>query len=127
MSAYRDSYSDDDLADCCDDPADYYGDLADCYDDPADYYGDLADCYDDPADYYDPADHQDDSDEVDDLANYLEGLTVGIEYRRFGYFKCSKCKKTWQSANVFCEYKGDGKFEVRMRLFFLNTTTAFIE
>jgi len=73
---------------------------------------------DDPEDDNDSADNFDDlakySEEVDDLARYLEGLTVGTEYRRFGYFKCSKCEKTWQSANVFCEYKGDGEFEVRM-------------
>ena len=103
------------------DPYDDYDDDRDDYDDYPDYndYPDYDEPdYDEP-DYdepdYDEPDHdEDDHDEddrqaeLDDLISYLSRLRIGQEYRRYGYYRCPGCSKTWQSAQTFCIYKGTG-------------------
>ena len=69
------------------------------------------------------ADYSDESDDDDESDDESDSLIIGEEYRRFGYFQCRQCDKTWQSAFVFCEYKGkkNGEhiFKVRFTLFML--------
>lgn len=112
--------------------ADYYDDYdyRDDQYDPCghDNYYDLRDeedsdnGYDDysPGDEYEYYEEEPD-DDYDELIEQMESLTVGTEYKRFGYFECTKCSKTWRSANVVCEYKGkeDGKdvFKVRQEFY----------
>ena len=38
------------------------------------------------------------------LTQNMSGLQIGREYRRYGYFCCPDCNKTWQSAQAFCIY-----------------------
>ena len=67
------------------------------------------------------------------LTQNMSGLQIGREYRRYGYFCCPDCNKTWQSAQAFCIYtrtpdkkdkrgriikKGEAVFEVSARGFF---------
>ena len=110
-------------------------DYDDYYDEEYDRWNDYQDnCYDEDGylydsgeddgpdyDYYDEdyeeAENNDDDDEgVNELVAQMSTLRVGQEYRRFGYFKCERCNKSWQSANTYCMYKGiingEEKFEV---------------
>ena len=78
------------------------------YDDGRDDNDDYQD-YDDYPDYDEQAEDEDDRQaELEDLISYLSHLRIGQEYRRYGFYRCPGCSKTWQSAQTFCIYKGTG-------------------
>ena len=120
---------------------DTYHDYYDCYYDEKEFYGlcepdvdlyksdvDLYKSDDSDQGYYDDEDEDDDAENnetVDDeeanrLLCQMKRLTVGKEYRRFGYFYCRPCNRSWQNPHVYLQYKGkeEGKdvFKVSFQL-----------
>ena len=54
--------------------------------------------------------------------NYRD-ITVEIGDRRYGFFKCPKCYKRWESARTFCVYQGivDGRHKYKVCLLHITT------
>ena len=55
--------------------------------------------------------------------NQDKTVEVAEEDRRYGFFKCPKCYKRWESARTFCVYQGivDGRHKYKVCLLHITT------